>query len=117
MGIFEASASLKTLLDQHIKATYFVLYGAPISCQTNHSFRLIFHPISRVSLMAEPARKTRPSMVPSRSRSSKASMRFANDRACISVTPMMAQASTIWSTRWWTTPSTKRWQDLPPKSQ
>src|SRR6476660_115196 len=45
------------MLDQHIIGTDFALYVTPVSCQTNLSFRLIFSPDSRVSLMAEPARK------------------------------------------------------------
>src|SRR4029078_53775 len=52
VGDFEAVPLSKTLLDQHIKATDFALYLTPFSCQTNLSFRLIFSPDSRVSLMA-----------------------------------------------------------------
>ena len=36
MGILEVRTPLKTLLDQHIKATYFALYETPFSCQTNY---------------------------------------------------------------------------------
>ena len=34
-------------------------------------------------------------------------------RACISATPMTARACTTWSTRWSTTPSTRRWPATP----
>jgi hypothetical protein len=63
--------------------------------------------------MTEPARQThrrhlsipfRPSMVPSRSRSSRASTRSASGRACISATPMTAPACITWSTKSSTTP-------------
>src|SRR6266571_2314457 len=43
-----------------------------------------------------------------RLRSSKAWRRSASDRACTSVQPVSA-GFTIWSKRWWTTPSTRRW--------
>jgi ATP-dependent RNA helicase RhlE len=46
---------------------------------------------------------------PSRSRSSRAWMRCASARACISATPTTDRASTTWSTRSSTTPSTRRW--------
>src|SRR6187397_461385 len=45
------------LLNQHIKANDFGLYGALFSCHTNRRFRLIFLTAQKVPSMAEPARK------------------------------------------------------------
>ncbi len=55
-------------------------------------------------------------MAPSRSRSSRASRRCASAPACISATPTTAPACTTWSTRWSTTPSTRRWPAMPTAS-
>ena len=43
------------------------------------------------------------------SRSSRASRRCASAPACTSATPTTARVCTTWSTRWSTTPSTRRW--------
>src|SRR6516164_2510325 len=45
------------LLNQHIRGTYFALYGTLFSCHTTYSFRLNFPCDSKVPPMAEPARK------------------------------------------------------------
>ena len=44
-------------------------------------------------------------------------MPFEKDPACTSVTPMTEQVCTTWFSRWWTTPSTRRWRAIATASQ
>ena len=110
---FAPRAPLKFHKKQLLTRCHFGLYDPSFSCQTkpalSAAFRRRFERSPWPNLLARP-RPLPPITIRIRSRSSRASTRCASGRACISAIPMTARAFTTWSTRWSTTPSTRRWR-------
>ncbi len=98
------------------------LVRCPYSCHTKPAeFWVIPDSLSKSSRWPKPPvnspAPTRPITARNRSRSSRASMRCASVRACISATPTTAPACTTWSTRSSTTRSTRRSPATPRRSR